>query len=110
MAELMSGCDIAISAGGTTLYELCACGIPSICFAFEDNQLETVKGFQDKELMLYAGDIRDGEIVCYSRIYRFIDIYKKDISLRQVNSPIMQKLVDGKGAERIINSIMQDEI
>jgi UDP-2,4-diacetamido-2,4,6-trideoxy-beta-L-altropyranose hydrolase len=110
MAELMTGCDIAISAGGTTLYELCACGIPSICLAFEDNQLETVKGFQDQELMLYAGDIRDGENECYSRIYRFIEIYKKDISLRQGNSANMQKLVNGKGAERIINSIMQDKI
>lgn len=30
MAEYMKDCDIAITAGGVTTYELCACGIPSI--------------------------------------------------------------------------------
>lgn len=30
MAALMSTCDLAFSAGGTTLYELCAVGVPSV--------------------------------------------------------------------------------
>ena len=30
MAEIMLNNDLAISAGGNTLYELCVCGIPTI--------------------------------------------------------------------------------
>ena len=32
MASLMEGCDLAVSAAGTTLYELCAAGVPAVSF------------------------------------------------------------------------------
>ena len=62
MAALMSTCDLAFSAGGTTLYELCAVGVPSVSFSMADNQLPGVKAFDDANLIPWAGDIRDNEI------------------------------------------------
>lgn len=42
---LMQKADIAISAGGFTLYELCACGTPTITYCMADNQMrKTVDG------------------------------------------------------------------
>lgn len=38
MAELMRQCDLAVTAGGTTVYELCALGVPFICFSYAENQ------------------------------------------------------------------------
>ena len=38
MGELMRDSYLAVSAGGTTLYELCACKVPTISFSFADNQ------------------------------------------------------------------------
>ena len=38
MAGRMQEADIAITAGGTTVYELCACGTPSVCYVMADNQ------------------------------------------------------------------------
>ena len=32
MASLMAGRDLAVSAAGTTLYELCAAGVPAVSF------------------------------------------------------------------------------
>ena len=37
MSKLMQECDLAISAAGTTLYELCATGIPTITYTIADN-------------------------------------------------------------------------
>lgn len=51
MAALMSTCDLAFSAGGTTLYELCAVGVPSVSFSMADNQLPGVKAFDDANLI-----------------------------------------------------------
>ncbi|NLV76359.1 MAG: UDP-2,4-diacetamido-2,4,6-trideoxy-beta-L-altropyranose hydrolase, partial [Tissierellia bacterium] len=42
MKNLMINNDLAISAGGNTLYELCACGIPTIAIIIADNQLKFV--------------------------------------------------------------------
>ena len=38
MAELMAESEVALSAGGSTLYELCAVGVPVIAFSFAENQ------------------------------------------------------------------------
>ncbi len=38
ISDFMSRCEAAVSAGGTTLLELCACRTPTVCFAFADNQ------------------------------------------------------------------------
>ncbi len=38
MASLMRQCDLAVTAGGTTIYELAAIGIPFLCFSYAENQ------------------------------------------------------------------------
>ena len=45
MASLMASCDLAFSAGGTTLYELCAVGVPSVSYTMADNQIPGVLAF-----------------------------------------------------------------
>jgi spore coat polysaccharide biosynthesis predicted glycosyltransferase SpsG len=42
MSEIMLRSDISISAGGSTLYELCACGTPTLGMVIADNQIEIV--------------------------------------------------------------------
>lgn len=38
MASLMRQCDLAVTAGGTTIYELAAIGVPFLCFSYAENQ------------------------------------------------------------------------
>lgn len=67
MAKLMLEMDIAVTAGGSTMYELCSCEVAMILFTFADNQLEGAKEFSKKAAAIYAGDVRDGQetIVSY---------------------------------------------
>lgn len=102
--QYMKNADIAISAGGTTLYELCAIGTPAISFSFADNQLDNVRQFQEDELIDYAGDARMDDIAGTSNQY--LTRYRNDFELRKEKSEKMQKMVDGKGAERIARAIV----
>ncbi len=102
--QYMKKADIAISAGGTTLYELCAIGTPAISFSFADNQLDNVRQFQEDGLIDYAGDARMDDIA--GTINQYLTRYRNDFELRKEKSEKMQKMVDGKGAERIARAIV----
>lgn len=95
----MEEADLAVSAGGTTLYELSAMGVPTITYSFADNQLQNVKQFMEDGLMDYAGDGRNTGVE--EKLEDYFDLLEKDIDLRKKRSEAMQQLVDGRGAERI---------
>lgn len=95
----MKQADLAVSAGGMTLYELCAVGTPAISYAIADNQRNNVRKFQEDSIIDYAGDARKEDVV--SNIVRFICSSRENEKLRLERSKKMQSFVDGKGAERI---------
>ena len=95
--------DIVVSAGGTTLYELCACGTPTISYAFADNQLNNVEKFDEDGIIRYAGDARYTDIV--PAVKKLLTKYDSR-EYRQELSTRMQDVVDGKGAERIVRALI----
>ncbi len=104
MSQLMTMCDLAITAGGTTTYELCACGIPSVCVSVADNQVRNVKKFSELGVMVCAGDIRDTK--CIQRIICELNYLINHREYRLQMSEKMQKLVDGLGVKRIVAEIL----
>ena len=105
LEEYMLETDLAISAGGTTLYELCAVGTPTISYSFADNQLYNVRQFAEDEVIDYAGDVRTDDI--FANVVKLYEKYNKDKALREMRSQRMQHMVDGKGAERIAQALLQ---
>ena len=106
MAELMQQADYAITAGGTTLYEVCAVGVAASCYAIADNQLEIVETFHNRELISYAGDFRLEPDRTIQRI--FTQMKEADsVKFREERAQKMQSLVDGKGAERIAQALVE---
>lgn len=105
MVSLMSSCDIAITAGGTTLYELCAAGVPSIAFTMADNQVEFTKRFHEREAIYYVGDARKDNALPRNLAARLFAILP-DKQARTSLSANARRLVDGRGAERIAEAII----
>ena len=101
MASLMSECDLALSAGGTTLSELCAVGIPSISFATADNQLNAADTFAKKHIIPYAGDIRFSPDDVLENITAFLYENFHSYEKRQESSRCMRDFIDGNGSARI---------
>ncbi|MGN0483515.1 MAG: UDP-2,4-diacetamido-2,4,6-trideoxy-beta-L-altropyranose hydrolase [Lachnospiraceae bacterium] len=103
MAEIMQRCDLAVSAGGTTLAELCACGVPTIAFTMADNQMAGTKAYADAGILCYAGDARNGGLV--EKLEEAICALKDDVEKRAEMSRLGHQCVDGKGAGRITEAI-----
>lgn len=102
LVDYMRSADLAISAGGFTLYELCAVGTPTISFSFANNQLDNVRQFEEDKIMEYLGDFRRCDTI--KPISDVIERYK-DKEYRRMRAVLMQRLVDGNGATRIIKSV-----
>ena len=103
MWTLMAQCDLAISAAGTTLYELCAIGVPTICFSFADNQILPGIAFAKYTPIYYAGDYeKDKETMFAAILQKIKEICKMSQKDRNKISNTMKTIVDGKGAKRII--------
>lgn len=107
LEEYIKEADLAISAGGTTLYELCAMGTPAISYSFADNQLYNVRQFAKDGLIDYAGDVRNDDI--FANAVVLYEKYDKDTALRESRSVKMQQMVDGRGAERIAKVLLENQ-
>lgn len=107
MKSLMMQCDIAVSAGGTTLYELCACGLPTITYIFADNQIMVAEGFEENGIMLCAGDVREKstfEDTLYAKLSELVINWER----REKLSGKMCELIDGSGAKRLAKAIINE--
>lgn len=107
MSELMQSCDIAVTAGGSTMYELCAVGVPIICFSFVDNQEKIVEGFRNRDIVCFGGDyLRQGERMVRD-VAAHIELLCRNAELRRNYSRCQKALVDGQGAMRIARQLCQ---
>ena len=103
MKSLICSCDIAVSAAGSTLYEICACGVPLITYILADNQIPGAAGFEKQGIAVSCGDARS-ENICRS-ILRETERLADSFSERKQRSETMQRLTDGMGALRIAEAL-----
>ncbi|MEM1874192.1 MAG: hypothetical protein QXP51_01155 [Candidatus Hadarchaeales archaeon] len=99
MKELVLECDVAVSAGGQTTYELARVGVPSVLIAVAENQLLNCKGWQGAGFAYYVG-FAGSE----NTLRKIIEHLKKleDEKIRSKMSKIGRKYVDGQGARRVV--------
>ena len=106
MAGIMKKCDLAVSAGGTTLYELCAIGVPTVVYTMADNQVQFVKEFDEAGAAKYAGDVRDDRRFI-QKIVTWGTAAVDNPGFRKRMSEKARSIIDGKGAEKIANAIVE---
>lgn len=102
ISEIMLNCDIAISSCGSTLYELCACGTPTLGFILADNQELIAKSMSEEgyiRLWGWHNEIVDRQMV------DSLKAIVSDYETRRIMSEKQQQLVDGRGAERVVKEI-----
>lgn len=106
MSYWMRTCDVAVSAAGTTTFELAACGIPSICFEVADNQ-EGAHLWQKGGYMFYAGNAYKEQTQCLENCQIQLKKLCNNRDLRISLSEKMQGLVDGLGTSRIAEYLIK---
>ena len=108
MALLMESCDVAISAAGSTLYELCATQTPTLTYVLADNQIPGAEEFCAYGVMKNCGDVRNlGTKELARRLLDSAGELLGDYEKRVRIATNMQSIVDGNGAKRMINEVLQ---
>ena len=106
MSEFLADYDLAVSAGGSTMYELCSMGLPTVCFTFADNQRLQAECFDRTTEVKNAGNMTDHPEETINRIAERLTQLEQDSALRQTVREQMLGLVDGRGAIRIAEALL----
>ena len=104
MVDVLNGSDILIGAGGGTCWEACLFGIPSFCLAIAENQRPVLEAMSKRNVLVYGGSVstlHEGELAL--RLQKFL----RDIRGLQAMGKSAVQLVDGNGAYRFVNKILE---
>lgn len=106
MKKVMLEVDIAISAGGQTLYELARVGIPTIGICIADDQVLNLENWQKEGFIEYSGWYNDEKI-----LFNLENSINKLVAQgeRVERSTRGKSLVDGKGGKRITDLIEEKQ-
>jgi UDP-2,4-diacetamido-2,4,6-trideoxy-beta-L-altropyranose hydrolase len=98
MPDLMAWADIAVSAGGSSSWELCFMGVPTLLIVLADNQRPVAKGLANQgaaeELGWYAS-------IQPTHITQSLQALLPDLDKRMQLSQTGHRLVNGDGARSV---------
>lgn len=107
MAALMASADLAVGAGGTTVWERCALALPSLVASLAENQEKTVSDMAEFGYLLFLGC---SEAVSVDSLYHALEILLQSPWLLISFARKTQSLVDSRGADRIAQEVIPYEI
>ena len=96
---LMMECDIAITGGGQTTYELAATGTPALAIQLADNQIHNLEGFSGKRMLNWIGNVNDENL--QEKFQDGLSRLARSFNERLAMSKTGPLIVDGGGAKRV---------
>jgi UDP-2,4-diacetamido-2,4,6-trideoxy-beta-L-altropyranose hydrolase len=103
MMEHYQWADLAIVAGGSTNWELCLFAVPRLVVVLAENQIAIAQRIEEVGLGLNLGW---GGKLLPSKIAQSVSRLISDMDLREAQAKRCGDLVDGKGADRVVDSIL----
>jgi spore coat polysaccharide biosynthesis predicted glycosyltransferase SpsG len=102
MADVMSRADLAITAGGISMFELACVGTPAIVVCAERWEVETADRLQSFGIVRNLGF---GADVAEASIADAVDDLARNFEARKTMSELGRRSVDAGGARRVIDLI-----
>lgn len=103
MPELMAWADLAVSAGGSTCWEMALLGLPNMIIFFADNQRPIAEKLHADNVVLSLGW---GHKLTIEDIAQSLEKLIRTAPLRKIFSINSKNLVDGAGALRVCREAM----
>ncbi|MBI4949506.1 MAG: hypothetical protein HY955_05110 [Deltaproteobacteria bacterium] len=101
LSPLMAASHVAITAVGTTIYELACMGVPSILIGNYESDKADLRGFERLGASISLGHYKDATP---EAIQSAVKKFRDEAFWRKASERAL-KLVDGRGAERIASLI-----
>lgn len=105
MAGLMLQCDMAVTAGGTTVYELAALGVPFLCFACAENQEALTEYIGRRGIAGAAGAWHRNPEGTLDRLAALFAEWSGSLEMRVLAGERARAMADGRGAVRIAREL-----
>ena len=102
MAELMSRADMAVSAGGSTCWELAFMGLPALVIILAENQRLVAEGLDRTGAAVNLGWY---EYLSPAKISRALEKLVFRPQEREKMTGCARKLVDGRGTQRVLREM-----
>jgi UDP-2,4-diacetamido-2,4,6-trideoxy-beta-L-altropyranose hydrolase len=102
IAQLMSSADISIGAGGSTTWERFLIGLPSLVITFGKDQELSIKELENNNYITWLGNVNK---INQDKLSKMIINLIKDSNKLMLQSTKAKKLVDGLGANRVLEII-----
>jgi RimJ/RimL family protein N-acetyltransferase len=99
---MMAWADIAVSAGGSTCWEMALMGLPQVIICLADNQISNAEALEREAISVDLGWHQD---ITEERIAAELKILMLNSAKRLLMSQKSKALVDGNGGQRISNVI-----
>lgn len=103
LLPLLAKADLAVGAGGVSLYERLALGVPTISITIANNQRNTIGAFARAGATLDAGDVQRLDAYALAAI---VGALMRDRRRRRELAERGRALVDGRGAQRVAGALI----
>lgn len=105
LSDIMFESDLAVTAGGNTLFELACVGTPAVVICGEPFEVETAERLQKQDFGINLGFGADVE---GNKIYSTVQSLATDYGLRLKMSRMGKELIDGRGTERMFKRVVEE--
>lgn len=102
MAPLMAWADLAVTAAGSTAWELACLGLPALVGVLADNQIPVAEQLELHGTAKHLGWYRETSA---NRIADAVADMLSDASLRATASSAGRRIVDGHGVQRVLDTM-----
>ena len=105
MPEVMDWADLAVSAGGSTCWELFYMKVPAILIILADNQKDVVETLCKREVCFTLGWFNN---MSMETIHKNLLLLINDSENRKNSISIGSELIDGQGVSKVIINMMDN--
>jgi spore coat polysaccharide biosynthesis predicted glycosyltransferase SpsG len=105
MASLMADCQVAVSAAGSTLWELCSIGLPRLVVSIAPNQRPLAAAAAAAKVAIDCGTMSDFSA---QSLLASLDHLIDSPEARQGQARAGRVLIDGQGAARVAQALSEE--
>ena len=103
MAQLMASCDVAIGAAGSTSWERCCLGVPTLMLVLADNQRAVAAALEAEGAAVVLGDPDTGPPRIAAALEMLRDPARLGAMIERAGA-----VTDGRGAETVLRFMLDE--
>jgi UDP-2,4-diacetamido-2,4,6-trideoxy-beta-L-altropyranose hydrolase len=107
MADLMLHADLAIGGGGTTTWERCSLGLPTITIIVAENQREMIEAVAARGAVWNMGWYSEVSVTDLEAEMRFVFSHPEEVQAKGQNALLLMGGLDRNRGNAVVAAMME---